>query len=100
MTNKIYVSNISPSTTDKDLFGLFSNSGEVISVKINFGIDNKTIKSVYIIMNSEENMQKAVSKNNNVILNGSRIKVVKAHPIDQNNSYISMRNRSYKFYKK
>lgn len=100
MTNKIYVSNISPSTTDKDLFSLFSNSGEVISVKINFGIDNKTIKGVYIIMNSEENMLKAVAKNNNVILKGNRIKVIKAHPIDQDKGYISMRNRSYKFYKR
>ncbi len=100
MVNKIYVGNISPSTTDKDLLDLFSNSGVVVSAVVTFGIDNKIARSGYVVMDNEQDTQKAIAKNNNVILKGNRIKVVKAHPIDQNSNYFSDRNRFIRFYKK
>ncbi len=100
MVSKIYVGNISSSTTDKDLFDLFSNSGEVISAKVNFGIDNKTARSAYIVMSNDKDVQKAIDKNDRVLLKGNHIKVIKAHPIDQNNDYFSNGGRSRKFHKK
>lgn len=100
MTNKIYVGNISSSTTDKDLFDLFSNSGKVVSAKVNFGIDNKTARSAYIVMDNETDMKKAIAKNNGANLKGNRIRVVKAHPADQSDNYFSERNRFRKFYRR
>ncbi|MCL4374886.1 RNA-binding protein [Patescibacteria group bacterium] len=97
MANKIYVGNISPLTTDKDLFDLFSGSGDVISARVNFGLDNKTSRSAYVVMGNETDMKKAIAKNNNTDLKGSRIIVVKAHPVDQDAGFFSNRSRFRKF---
>lgn len=100
MANKIYIGNISPSTTDKDLYDLFSDSGSVISAKVSFGIDSKIARNGYVVMNNEKDTEKAIIKNNNALFKGSRIRVIKAHPIDQNSEYYSNQNRFRKFYRR
>lgn len=94
MTNKIYVGNISSTTTEKDLFTLFSKSGEVTSVKVAMGIDSKNNAGyAYVVMNDDKDAEKAVMKLSNSVLNGNKIRVVKAHSIDQNENYFSNQNR-------
>lgn len=100
MGNKIYVGNISSTTTDKDLYDLFSNAGNVISAKVAFGINNMNARHGYVVMNDEKDLQSAIKKNNNVVLKGNHIVVVKAHPIDQDGSYFSNQNRYRRFYRR
>ncbi len=94
MVNKIYIGNISPKTTDKDLLDLFSKAGEVVSVKIVQGmnlIDNA--RHGYVVMKNTEEMRKAISKYNNCDLKGNKIRVVIAHSIDQNENFFANQNR-------
>ncbi len=100
MGNKIYVGNISSSTTDKDLFDLFSSSGSVLSAKVVFGIDNKVARNGYVVMADEKDFRNAISKNNNAVLKGNKIKVIGAHPIDQNSNYFSNQNRFRRYPRK
>lgn len=98
MNNKIYIGNISPTTTDKDLFDLFSNAGTVISAKITFGINNEESRHGFVVMTDERQTEAAISKNKNVILKGNRLMIIKAHSIDQDAGLFLRRPR--KFFKK
>lgn len=100
MPNKIYVGNISSTTTDKDLFDLFNQYGSVVSVKVIFGIDNQNTRHGYVMMSEKDDVQKVINKTNNVTLKGTRIRVVKAHPIDQKDDYFSSQNRYRQFRKR
>lgn len=94
MANKIYVGNVSASTTDKDLFDLFSTIGQVVSASLILGIDRKRHAGYgYVTMNEEEDSKRAVAKYNNSILKGNRLKVVRAHSIDQKENFFSSQNR-------
>ena len=97
MSDKIYVGNISSTTTDVDLFNLFSKTGGVFSAKISMGANNKKTQYGYVIMENEIDVEKAIKVNNNFVLKGSRLIVIKAHPIDQNSSYFSNQNRYRRF---
>lgn len=100
MFNKIYVGNLSPETTDKDLFDLFSKIGIVISAKISLGTDKKNTQHGYVIMEDEKIVQKAVETNSNLVLKGNHLRVLKAHPIDQDSNYFSNKNRFRRFTRK
>lgn len=100
MVNKLYVGNISPTTTDKDLFDLFGNYGKVISAKITFGIDNQNTRHGYIVMSDDSDIQNVIKKSNNVSLKGNRIRVVNVHPIDQKEDFFSSQNRYRQFRKR
>ena len=94
MTNKIYVGNISVSTTDKDLFDLFSLVGQVVSANLILGIDRKRHAGYgYVTMNEEEDSKKAITKYNNTVLKGNRLKVIRAHSIDQKENFFASQNR-------
>lgn len=99
MVNKLYISNISEATTDKDLLELFSNSGEVISARVILDINNEKTRRGYVVMRNDEEAIKAITKNNNATLKGNKIKVMKAHPIDQDANYFSNQSRP-RFYRK
>lgn len=100
MTPKIYVGNISETTTDKDLYELFSKSGSVISAKVSFGINNENARHGYVLMAGDEEAKKALTDNKNTVLKGNRLKVMFAHPIDQDSNFFSNQNRYRRFYKK
>lgn len=97
MSSKIYVGNISATTSEKDLLDLFSSYGEIMSVRITFGIDNQNTRRGYITMNDDAAARKAIEKTNNISLKGNKIKVVRAHPIDQKDDYFAnqIKPRSY-----
>ncbi len=97
MSSKIYVGNISATTSEKDLLDLFSSYGEIMSVRITFGIDNQNTRRGYITMNDDAAAKNAIEKTNNTSLKGNKIKVVRAHPIDQKDDYFAnqVRSRSY-----
>lgn len=97
MINKIHVGNISPATTDKDLFDLFSKTGSVASAKVGLGIDQKSNGHGYVTMNDDKDTEKAISKCNNAVLKGNKIRVTRAHSIDQGLNYLSNQNRYRRF---
>jgi polyadenylate-binding protein len=88
MIKKIYVGKISLITTDQKLFDHFSQVGKVTSATIIKGMDPKKHAGYgYVVMASDKEMEEAISKLNNSILNGNRIWVMKAHYIDQEKQY-------------
>lgn len=100
MVNKIYVGNLPTATTDKELFDLFTPMGEVISAKVVIGMDGKTNSGYgYVIMVNDKDLQKAVLKLNNSLFKKKNIRVVKAHPIDQDSGYLARKNRFNRFNK-
>ncbi len=94
MQNKIYISNIPQTASDKDLFELFSPLGQVVSAKIIVGMDpTKNAGYGYVTMSNEEETKKAILKLNKNVFKGNAIRVVEAHVIDQDGSYFARQNR-------
>jgi RNA recognition motif-containing protein len=84
MIKKIYVGKISLTTTDQKLFDHFSQVGKVTSATIIKGIDPKKHAGYgYVAMGSDKEMEEAIRKLNNSILDGNHIWVMEAHYIDQ-----------------
>lgn len=84
MVKKIYVGKISTKTTDQKLFDHFSKAGKVISATISKSINSQVHAGYgYVLMGSDKEMEDAISKLHNSVLDGSRLVVIKAHPIDQ-----------------
>lgn len=84
MAKKIYVGKLSQTTTDQKLFDHFSQSGRVMSAIVVKSI-NPQISSGhgYVVMTTEEETEKAIQKLNKSLLDGNKIWVVEAHPLDQ-----------------
>lgn len=93
MANKIHVGNISSTTTDKDLFDLFSKSAPVASAKVSLGIDQKNTGHGYVTMSDDKDMEKAISELHNAALKGNRIRVARDRSSDQSHSYSSYQSR-------
>lgn len=94
MSKKIYVGNLPSSVTDKHLFDLFSKIGTVISAKVTMGIDGKKNAGYgYVTMNSDLETQNSIQQLNGTKVEGAHIKVLEAHPIDQDSSYMFKRSR-------
>ncbi len=84
MVKKIYIGKISLITTDKKLSDHFTQVGKVISATIVKGINPQNHAGYgYVVMGSEKEMEDAIRKLNNSILDGNHILVIEAHPIDQ-----------------
>lgn len=84
LTKKIFVGNISPKTTDLDLFELFSKMGKVSSAAVTKGINSQENAGYgYVQMLNTMDTDKAVKTLNNTIFLNNRIRVIVAHPIDQ-----------------
>lgn len=84
MAKKIYIGKISQTTSDKKLFDHFSQAGKVISATVSKSINpEKNAGYGYVVMDSEKETEDAISKLNNSILDGNHIRVIEAHPIDQ-----------------
>ncbi|OGK26368.1 hypothetical protein A2954_06270 [Candidatus Roizmanbacteria bacterium RIFCSPLOWO2_01_FULL_37_12] len=100
MANKIYVGNLPTSLTDKELFDLFSPFGAVLSAKVVIGMDSKSNTGYgYVIMSNDSDVQTAILKLNNSSLKKNKLRVVKAHPIDQDSGYLARKNRFSRFNK-
>lgn len=81
---KIYVGKISSLTTDQNLFDHFSSAGKVVSATISKSINPQVHAGYgYVLMADDKETNLAIQKLNNSVLNGNRIVVIKAHPIDQ-----------------
>lgn len=84
MAKKIYVGNISPTTTDKHLFDHFSKVGKVVSASVVKSVNTgKNYGYGYVLMGNDLETVKAIKTLHNSILEGSRIRVIEAHPMDQ-----------------
>lgn len=84
MVKKIYVSKISQNTTDQKLSEHFSQAGTVVSASIVQGINPKMHTGHgYVVMASEKETEQAISKLDRSILDGNTLRVIMAHPVDQ-----------------
>ncbi len=94
MSKKIFVGNLPLSITNEHLHDFFSPIGTVVSAKIVMGIDGKSGAGYgYVLMSSDSEAQKSIEELNGRKLKGSIIKVIEAHPVDQDNSYMFRRRR-------
>lgn len=95
MSKKIFVGNLPLSITNERLNDFFSPVGTVVSAKVVMGIDGKTAAGYgYVLMSNDAETQNSIKKLNGAKLNGCIIKVIEAHPIDQDNSYMFRHYRS------
>jgi len=100
MANKIYVGNLPASYTEKELYELFTPFGEVVSAEITVAMDGKSNNGYgYVTMVNDKDIPKAVQKLNNTLLKEKNLRVVKAHPIDQDSGYLARRNKFSRFSK-
>jgi RNA recognition motif-containing protein len=97
---KLFVGNISSTTSDKDLTDLFGTVAGFVSAKISFGVNNENSRSGYVVMKDDDEAKKAIAKFNNQSLNGNRLRVMKAHPIDQKSDFFANQHRPRNYYKK
>ncbi|HMB25653.1 MAG: RNA recognition motif domain-containing protein [Chloroflexota bacterium] len=84
MEVKLYIRNLSESTTGKELNTLFTRAGEVTAVDII--TDNQSGISrgyAYVTMSAQSEADKAVSMFNRYSLNDRQLKVVLARPREQ-----------------
>jgi len=81
MGNKLYVGNLSYSTTDQSLSDFFAQAGTVASAKV--VTDRETGKSKgfgFVEMSSDEEAQAAIEKCNGQQLDGRALRVDEARP--------------------
>lgn len=84
MAKKIYVGGLADKTTEENLSKHFAQIGQVVSVKIVNKITfQKNSRYGYVLMKSKEEVDKAILTLNNSLLDGSKIKVLEAHFLDQ-----------------
>ena len=84
MAKKIYVGRLSYSTTDEMLYKHFSKIGSVQSASIANSINPQINAGYgYVMMGNDKETEKAIRELNNSMLDGKRIRVVEAHPMDQ-----------------
>lgn len=96
MAKKIYVGSIADTTTKENLIGHFSQIGTVLTAEINNKISfQKNSRYAYVMMNSTEETKQAILKLNNSLLDGSKIRVLEAHSLDQEKQYKPMYKRKY-----
>ncbi len=80
MNKRLYVGNLSYTTTEKDLSDLFSQVGSVTFTKIINNPEGKSKGFGFVEMSTEEEAQAAVEKFNQYELQGRTIKVNEANP--------------------
>ena len=81
MTQKLYVGNLSYSTTESKLRDMFGEFGEIESVKVITDRDTGRPKGfAFVEMASDEAAQKAISELNGKVVDEREIRVDKAKP--------------------
>jgi len=80
VNKRLYVGNLSYTTTEKDLSDLFSQVGSVTFTKIINNPEGKSKGFGFVEMSTEEEAQAAVEKFNQYELQGRTIKVNEANP--------------------
>jgi len=84
MEKKLYVGNLSYSTTEEDLRTLFSQAGAVASVELIKDRDTGSSKGfAFIEMESQSDAEKAISTYNGYNLDNREIKVSIARPREE-----------------
>ncbi len=87
MVKRLYVGNLSYSTTESALRDLFTPSGEVTSVSIVTDRDSGRSKGFgFVEMSTEEGAQKAMADLNGRTLDGRQITVAEARPMQSRES--------------
>ncbi|MBI2608947.1 MAG: RNA-binding protein [Deltaproteobacteria bacterium] len=82
MAKKLYVGNLSYTTTEQDLSDLFSQCGTVESAKIITDRDTGRSKGFgFVEMSNDDEAQAAISKFNNAEQDGRALKVNEARPM-------------------
>ncbi len=100
MGKKLYVGNLSYNTTDESLTEMFSQCGQVESVRIVSDRDSGRSKGfAFIEMSSESETQNAIEKMNGLAHDGRAMNVSEAKPMaprsnDRNNSRGGYSSRS------
>lgn len=102
MGRKLYVGNLSYNTTDESLTDMFSQQGQVDSVRIVSDRDSGRSKGfAFIEMSTESEAQNAIEKLNGVAHDGRAMNVSEAKPMaprngsnDRNNSHGGYSSRS------
>lgn len=100
MGKKLYVGNLSYNTTDESLTEMFSQCGQVESVRIVSDRDSGRSKGfAFIEMSSESEAQNAIEKMNGLAHDGRAMNVSEAKPMaprsnDRNNSRGGYSSRS------
>jgi len=99
MEVKIYVGNLSYTTTEDDLRTLFAKAGGVASVALIKDRDTGASKGfAFIEMNTQAEAQKAISMLNGSSLNDRELKVNLARPREDRSSGFNNRNQSNRRY--
>ena len=96
MEPKLYVGNLSFSTTEQDLRTLFSQAGSVKSVDLI--MDHQTGRSkgfAFVTMNSQEEAEKAIQMFNGKELNTRTLKVNIAQPKEEKPRTFNRRPNRY-----
>src|SRR5580658_3586084 len=84
MATKLYVGNLSPSTTESQILELFKQSGNVSSCQLIMDkVTNKSKGFAFVEMGSEAEAVKALSDRNGKELDGRALKVNEAKPREE-----------------
>jgi len=84
MGKKLYVGNLSYNTTESELESLFSQSGTVESVRVMRDQATGRARGFgFVEMATEEEAQAAISANNNQELDGRKVVVNEARPLEK-----------------
>ncbi|MBI4062845.1 MAG: RNA-binding protein [Elusimicrobia bacterium] len=87
MSKRLFVGNLSPETKDEDLQKVFSECGKVISTQvIKSKFDPAQSRGFgFVEMESETDAKNAVTKLNGTEINGRKIAVEEAKPLNRDN---------------
>jgi RNA recognition motif-containing protein len=98
MQVKLYVGNLSPTTTEGDLRTLFAKAGQIASVALIKDRDTGSSKGfAFVEMYTRAEAQKAISMFNGVKLGERELKVNVARPREErNNGFSPAQSRSYR----
>ena len=80
MTKRIYVGNLSPHTTERELTDMFERVGRVVSVRIMMDRDTGRSKGFGFIEMGSEEAERAIMQLNRAELNGHPLSVTEARP--------------------
>jgi len=81
LSKKLYVGNLSFQTTEDDLTGLFTQAGDVESVRIITDRDTGRSKGFGFVEMGDDNAEKAIAQFNGTELNGRALTVNEARPL-------------------
>jgi len=81
LSKKLFVGNLSFQTTENDLSSLFSQAGEVESVRIITDRDTGRSKGFGFVEMSDDNAEKAIAQFNGTQLDGRALTVNEARPL-------------------